>query len=206
MRKHLSKKVLLSLAAVGTAASIAGLGTFATFTSTTSATHSVSSGTVAISLGAPGAVTNRLSVSATNVVPGDTIQRTVDLISSTSTDGLGSVVLTTTAPTTSSLLNTDATLGLQMLIDECSVPWTEAGSSPAFTYTCTGGTTNAALTTGAVIRSAATLSGLSVLTAPGTSHLRIKLTLPATADNTFQTLSSVIDYSFLATQRTATNR
>lgn len=205
MRKHLSKKVLLSLAAVGTAASIAGLGTFATFTSTTSATHSVSSGTVAISLGASGAVTNRLSVSATNVVPGDTIQRTVDLISSTSTDGLGSVVLTTTAPTTSSLLNTDATLGLQMVVDECSVPWTEAGSSPAFTYTCSG-TTNAALTTGAVIRSAATLSALSVLTAPGTSHLRIKLTLPATADNTFQTLSSVIDYSFLATQRTATNR
>jgi hypothetical protein len=202
MRKHLSKKVLLSIGAVGTAASIAGLGTFATFTSTTSATHAVSSGTVAIALGSSGAA-NRLSVSATNVVPGDTIQRAVDLIS-TSTDGLGSVALTTTAPTTTSLLDTDATTGLQMLIDECSVAWTESGSSPAYTYACSG-TTTATLTTGAVIRSA-TLSGLSILSSSGTSHLRIKLTLPSTAGNTLQTLSSVIDYSFLATQRAATNR
>ncbi len=201
--KHLSRKVLLTIAAVGTTASIAGLGTFATFTSTTSATHSVSSGTVAIALGASGAA-NRLSVSATNVVPGDTIQRAVDLIS-TSTDGLGSVTLTTSAPTTTSLLDTDATNGLQMLIDECSVAWTESGSSPAYTYTCSG-TTTANLTTGTVIRSGATLSGLSILTASGTAHLRIKLTLPSTAGNTFQTLSSVIDYSFLGTQRTATNR
>lgn len=203
MRKHLSKKILLSLGAVGTAASIAGLGTFATFTSTTSATHAVSSGTVAIALGASGAA-NRLSVSATNVVPGDTIQRAVNLIS-TSTDGVASVALTTTAPTTSSLLNTDATNGLQTLIDECSVAWTESGTSPAYTYTCSG-TTTATLTTGAVIRAGATLSGLSVLTASGTSYLRVKLTLPTSAGNTFQTLSSTIDYSFLATQRAATDR
>lgn len=198
-----SKKVLLSLCALGSAGVIAGMGTFATFTSTTSATHSVTSGTVAIALGASGAA-NRLSVSATNVVPGDTMQRAVNLIS-TSSEGMASVALTTTAPTTSSLLNTDATNGLQMVIDECSVPWTEAGVTPAFTYTCTG-TTNAALTTRAVIQSGVTVAGLSVLTSPGTSYLRLKLTLPVTADNTFKSLTSVIDYSFTGTQRTATDR
>jgi spore coat-associated protein N len=202
--KKLSKKVLLSLGAIGAAGAIAGMGTFATFTSTTSATQSVSSGTVAIALGAPGEA-NRLSVAAANVVPGDTIQRAVDLIS-TSTEGLGSVALTTTAPVTTSLLDTDATNGLQMVVEECSVPWTETGNVAVNpTYSCAGDTSSA-LGMGPVIRAGASLADLSVLTAPGTSHLRITLTLPVTAGNTFKTLSSVVDYSFLATQRAATNR
>jgi len=203
MRTH-SKKILLSLAAIGTAGAIAGLGTFATFTSTTSATHSNTSGTVAIALGATGAVSNRLNIAATNLVAGDTIQRTVDLIS-TSSEGLGSVALTSTAPTTS-VLDTPASADtLQMVIDECSVPWTESGTSPQYTYTCTPGATSV-LATGAVLRSGATLSGLSVLTAAGTDHLRITLTLPSSAPNGLQTKTSVIDYTFLATQRAATNR
>src|SRR4026209_1224710 len=114
-------KVFGSLAVLGLAASIAGLGTFATFTSSTSASQSISSGTVSIALGATGAATNRLTVNATNIVPGDTIQRSVDLTSSSS-DPLGSVSLTTTASPTS-LLDTDATNGLQMTITSCSVPW-----------------------------------------------------------------------------------
>lgn len=202
MHKHVSTKVLLSIGAIGTAAAIAGLGTFATFTSTTSATHSVTSGTVSISLGASGAA-NRLSVSATNVVPGDTIERALNLISSSS-EGLSSVALTTTA-TTSSLLNTDATDGLQLVIDECSVAWTESGTSPAYTYTCSG-TTTATLTTRAVIQSGVALSSLGVVSSPGTSYLRVKLTLPSSAGNSFQTLNSVINFSFLATQRAATSR
>lgn len=203
MRTKLSKKVLLSLGALGAAGAIAGMGTFATFTSTTSATQSVSSGNVEIALGATGTAANRLSVTATNVVPGDTIQRTVNLVS-TSSEGLGSVALTTTAQT-SSLLNTDATNGLQMVIDECPVAWTVVGDplvNP--TYTCA--TATSALATGSVIRSGVDLTGLSVLTAPGTSFLRITLTLPASADNTFESLTSVINYAFTGTQRAATAR
>src|SRR5436305_11668678 len=136
-----SKKILLSLGALGAAGAIAGLGTFATFTSTTSASHQVTAGKVEIALGASGAA-NRLSVSATNVVPGDTINRVVDLIS-TSTDPMASVKLTTSA-SGSSVLDTNTTDGLQMYIRNCSTAWTEAGSSPAFTYTC-GGTASAVL-------------------------------------------------------------
>src|SRR3954466_4130112 len=85
-----TRKLLGSIAVLGAAASIAGLGTFATFTSSTSASSSISSGTVSIGLGATGSVTNRLTVNATNIVPGDTIQRSVDLTNSSS-DPLGSV-------------------------------------------------------------------------------------------------------------------
>lgn len=41
-----SKKILMSVAALGVTAGIAGLGTFATFTSSTSASQEISSGTV----------------------------------------------------------------------------------------------------------------------------------------------------------------
>jgi predicted ribosomally synthesized peptide with SipW-like signal peptide len=197
-------KVLGSLAVLGLAASIAGLGTFATFTSSTSASQSISSGTVSIALGATGAPTNRLTVNATNIVPGDTMQRSVDLTSSSS-DPLGSVSLTTSAAP-SSLLDTDATNGLQMTITSCSVPWTEAGTSPAFTYTCSGSQATV-VATRAVVGSNIALTGLNALTsANSTDHLRVTLSLPATAGNTFQGLTSTISYAFTGTQRAATNR
>ena len=195
-------KILVSLALVVIAASLLGFGAYATFTSTASASQSVTTGTVSIALGATGASTNRLNVDATAVAPGDTIQRSFDLINQGSLD-LASISLTTTA-TTSSLLDTDATNGLQMVIDRCSAAWTESGSSPAFTYTC-GGTTSSVLASRPVIGSNLSLANLT-LTAGTTNHLRLTLTLPSTADNTFQNKTSTIQYSFTGTQRAATNR
>jgi spore coat-associated protein N len=202
-RRRTTRKLLLSLAAIAAAASIAGLATFATFTSSVSQSQSISTGTVTIALGATGASTNRLNIGATAVAPGDTIQRSVDLINSGSLN-LASLNLTTTA-TTTSLLDTDATNGLQMAIDKCSVAWTEAGTAPAYTYTCSG-TTSTVLASTPVIGSNLALSNLSALTASSTDHLRVTLTLPATAGNTFQGLTSVIQYTFTGTQRAATNR
>src|SRR5204863_3025232 len=169
----------------GATASIAGLGTFATFTSSTSASHTVSSGTVTIALGATGGSTNRLNVDATAIAPGDTIQRSVDLINQGTLD-LASLALTTQA-TTSSLLDTDTTNGLQMVIDKCSAAWTEAG--PPYTYTC-GGSTSTVLASRAVIGSSLSLSNLSSTTAGATDHLRVTLTLPGAAPNTLQNQSS----------------
>ena len=194
-------KLLATVAVLGAAASIAGLGTYATWTSTTSENHTISSGTVTIALGATGAATNRLNVGASALAPGDTVQRSVDLTNSGSID-LAGVTLTTTA-SPSSLLDTDATNGLQMVVDKCSVAWTEAG--PPFTYTCSGSTSNV-LASRAVIGSNLSLSNLGV-TAPGaTDHLRVTLTLPSGADNSFQNKSSTITYAFTGTQRTATSK
>jgi spore coat-associated protein N len=197
------KRLVASFAAVGVAAAVAGLGTFATFTSSTTASHTISSGTVAIALGATGASTNRLTVGASNVVPGDTIQRSADLINNggASADNLSGIVLTTTA-SPSSLLDTEPTNGLQMTIDKCSVPWTEAGTAPAYTYTCSG-TTTTVLASRAVIGSNIALSSLSSLTTGSTDHLRVMLTLPAAAPNTMQGLTSTISYNFVGTQRVA---
>src|SRR5437016_747902 len=46
------RKALWSLAAVGAAASIAGLGTYASFTGTTSASQATTAGTITVALGA----------------------------------------------------------------------------------------------------------------------------------------------------------
>lgn len=194
-------KLLATVAVLGAAASIAGLGTYATWTSTTSENHTISSGTVTIALGATGAATNRLNVGASALAPGDTIQRSVDLTNSGSID-LAGVTLTTTA-SPSSLLDTDATNGLQMVVDKCSVAWTEAG--PPFTYTCSG-STSSVLASRAVIGSNLSLSPLSATSAGGTDHLRVTLTLPSGAPNTLQNQSSTITYAFTGTQRTATSK
>jgi predicted ribosomally synthesized peptide with SipW-like signal peptide len=207
------KKVLLTLSALGAAGAIAGLGTFATFTSTTSATQAVTAGKVEIALGAAGPA-NRLSVAATNVVAGDTINRVVDLID-TSTDPLATVKLTTTAPV-SSVLDTDTSDGLRMSIRNCSVAWTEAGTSPAFTYTCSG-TTSAALASAAAPTNVITTTGggvaltnLAAVASAGTvtDHLVVTVLLPQlnTSANLAVAPTSTIQYSFTGTQRDGTNR
>ncbi len=200
-----TSKLLASVAVLGAAASIAGLGTYATFTSSASASHTVSSGTVTVALGAVGAA-NRLTVNATNIAPGDTMQRAFNLSNSGNIDFTAAPTLTTsTSP--SSLLDTDGTNGLQMQIDKCSVAWTEAGSSPAYTYTCSG-STSAVLASRAVVGSAISLSNVSDLVTAGSGpdYLKLTLTLPSGAGNTFQGLSSTLTYAFNATQRAATNK
>jgi predicted ribosomally synthesized peptide with SipW-like signal peptide len=203
-----SKKVLLSVAALGTAAAIAGLGTFAAFTSTTSASNTASSGKVVIALGADGTA-NRFSQASGTLVPGDTVERAIDLISTSTAGDLGGVTLTTTLTSTpSTLLTSDAVNGLQMKLDNCAAGWTETIALPAYTYTCSGGST-AVLANRAVLGSGLALTSLPiVLGAPGTEHLRLTLTLPAGAgtDNTFQNLSATVLYTFNATQRTLASR
>jgi spore coat-associated protein N len=195
------KKLMFSLVLVGTAAGIAGLGTYASFTSSTAAqAQNLTSGTVSITLG----TANRLTVGAANLVPGDTLQRAVDITNngSAGTSSVGSATLSTNA-TTSSQLDQDASNGLQMQIDNCSVAWTESG--PPYAYTC-GGTTSSVLSSRPVIGSNLALSNMSAVTAGNTDHLRVTLTLPAGASNALQGQSSIIAYTFTADQRTAASQ
>jgi hypothetical protein len=182
-----------------TAAGVGGAA-FATFTGTSTAAQSVSSGTVSLSSIGGGAAGNRLTIGASNIAAGDSIQRSVTMQNTGNID-LASITLTTAA-TTSSLLDTDATNGLQMVIDSCATAWTETGTVAPFTYTCAGGATSV-LTTRAVIGTNIALSNLN-LTAGATNNLRVTLTLPSGAGNTLQNQSSVLGYTFTATQRNGT--
>jgi spore coat-associated protein N len=195
-------KLLASAALLAAAAGAAGLGTFGSFTSTTSASESVSSGTVVIALGANGTAANRLTVAATGIVPGDTMQRAVAL-SNTGDQSLSAITLTTTA-TTTSLLDTDPN-GLVMKIEKCSTAWVEAGTAPAYTYTCTG-TKTTVLAQQPIVGANLALSGLSSVANAGVDNLMVTMTLPVAADNNLQGKTSVINFAFTGTQRAATNK
>lgn len=206
----ISRNILLSVGVVGLTAGIAGLGTFAAFTDTDSGSHLISSGTVNINLGTPGA-DNRLSVGATGVVPGDSLQRRVKLTNA-GNQGLAPIALTTAA-SPSSLLDTDATAGLQMKLEKCAgtLGWAESASEP-YTYTCNIlagdnlGIRTEVLARRAIIGSTIALSSLSSLTAGQTDDMVLTVDLPATAGNTFQDKSSTITYTFNATQRAAVSK
>src|SRR5207253_2403541 len=142
--------------------------------------HTIASGTLTLSLGTSGTSANRLDVGASAIAAGDTIQRSVDLLYAGSISFQSATLATAASP--SSTLDTDTTTGLQMVIDKCSVAWTEAG--PPYTYTCSG-TTSTVLASRAVIGTGIALSNLT-LTAGATDHLRFTLTLPSGADNTLQ--------------------
>lgn len=201
-----SRKILLSVGAVGLAAGIAGLSTFATFTDTDSASHTIVSGTVNINLGTPG-VDNRLSVGATGMVPTDSLQRRVKLTNAGNQD-LASVTLSTTAAT-SSALDTNATDGLQMKLEKCggALGWTESASTP-YTYTCDTvlagnnlGARTTVLARRAIIGATIALSSMSSLVSGATDDMVLTVDLPTTAGNTLQGLTSIVTYTFNATQR-----
>jgi spore coat-associated protein N len=190
------QKLIASLAVLGAAAAIAGFGTYATFTSSTSASHTIATGTLSLTSGP----TNRLGTGASAIAAGDTMQRAIDLNYAGSVS-FGSVTLTTSA-SPSSALDTNTTDGLQVAIDKCSVAWTESG--PPYTYTCSG-STSTVLASQPIIGSNVALSNLT-LTSGSTDHLRVTVTLPSTAGNTLQNLSSTVAYTFTGVQRAGTNQ
>lgn len=198
----LSRRLMLSLGILGIAGGIAGLGTWAQFTDSTTAQHSVSTGTVDINITGTG-TDNTFSEASTLVAAGDTIQRAV-VLSVAGTLDLSGIDFSSSA-STSSALDTDGTDGLQLQVDRCSVAWTAGGAPNARTYTC-GGTTSSVLASGPVIRSSTTLSNLNIA-GGATNYLRFTWTLPSAATNaTHGGKSSVIDYNFVGAQRAATNR
>lgn len=193
--------MMATVGLIGVTAAVVGGLAFATFTSTTSVTQNVNSGTVAFASLTPSGTGQRLSVAATDIAPGDTIQRAVTLTNTGSINMDASAVRLTTSATTSSLLDTGGN-GLTMTIDKCSVAWTE--SAFPYTYTC-GGTTTTVLASSPVIGTNVALA--NIVTTPATpNHLRVTLTLPTAADNTYQNQTSVISSSFAGTQRAGTDR
>jgi spore coat-associated protein N len=201
-RRRMSTRTKAFLTGGLIALGIAGVGSvvFAAFTATTAASGSAVSGTVTLSGISTDGAGNRLTVAATSIAPGDTVQRAVTIQNTGSVD-LSDITLTTDA-TTSSLLDTDTVTGLQMSIDRCSVAWTE--SAFPYTYSCAG-TTTTVLASTPVIGTNRVLSNLD-LTASATNDLRVTLALPGGAGNELQGQTSAVNYTFTATQRTGTAR
>jgi predicted ribosomally synthesized peptide with SipW-like signal peptide len=192
-----SGKILASVALVGTAAAVAGIGTYGAFSSSTSASQAVTAGTVKVALGT--GPSDTLALPVTGLLPGDTVEKLVTLANTGNSD-LGTVSLTTADTSVpASLLTTDASNGLQLLIENCSVAWT----GTAAPYTCSG-TKTTVLDPSSIIGTNRTLGNLTSLTNGKTDNLKVSTTLPKAAPDSFQGAVSTIGFTFGATQRTET--
>ncbi|TFV78263.1 hypothetical protein E4P39_03285 [Blastococcus sp. CT_GayMR19] len=202
VERSTTRKLVGSLAILGTAAAVAGLGTYGNFTdSTTLMNTTVDTGTLSINLAQPGGAV-AVPVTTTGFVPGDSMSRAVNLIN----DGgsaLGSVTVTSSVTSPASVLTTDVVNGLQLSIKGCSVAWTQGGTPTAPTYACSG--TERSIVSGPAANNAALVNPAS-LAAGGVDNLVFTVALPASADNTFQNKSASLSLTFTAAQRTGTAR
>jgi spore coat-associated protein N len=192
-RLTVGQRLVITAASLMLSVGLTGAGLYATFTTSATASHTASTATMSLTLGATGASTNRLTVDASGLMPGDSYARSFDLTNGGSS-ALAGITLTTSA-SPSSLLDTDATNGLQMVLQRCSVAWTETGSSPSFAYSCSG-TTSSVLASRAIIGTSIALSNVTATAVSTTDHLLLTVTLPVAADDTFQGLSSTLSFSF----------
>ncbi len=194
-----ARKVVGSLGVIGAAAAVAGMGTFGSFTdSTTPMNTTINSATLDINAGPVGA---SIPVSTDNFLPGDSLTRAVNLVNSGSSP-LGSVSLNTTA-SVPSILTTNLVSGLQMAVKSCAVAWTQGGTASAPTYTCSTG--EQLLASGPAVSNIPLPNAASVV--PGKSdHLTFTISLPTSADDSFQGKSAALSLTFTGTQRTGTAR
>jgi hypothetical protein len=197
VERSTTRKVVGSLAILGTAAAVAGLGTYGNFTdSTTPMNTTVDTGTLSINLAQPGGAV-AIPVSTAGFVPGDSITRAVNLIN----DGgsaLGSVTVQSAVTSPANILTTDTLNGLQLTVKGCTVAWTQGGTPTAPTYACSG--TERTVMAGPAANSAALASPAS-LAVGGVDNLIFSISLPATADNNFQGKSASLSLTFAGVQR-----
>ena len=202
VERSTTRKVVGSLAILGTAAAVAGLGTYGNFTdSTTPLNTTVDTGTLSINLAQPGGAV-AIPLNTTGFVPGDSMTRAVNLINDGGS-GLGSVTVTSALTSPANVLTTDVVNGLQLTVKGCSVAWTQGGTPTAPTYTCAG--TERTVLNGPAVNSAPLASPAS-LAAGGVDNLVFSISLPATADNTFQGKSASLSLTFTGVQRTGIAR
>jgi hypothetical protein len=79
----------------------------------------------------------------------------------------------------------------------------QGGTASAATYTCSG--TERLLGSGSAVTTM-TLSNPASLVAGATDYLTFAISLPASADNTFQGKSAALSLTFTGTQRTGSAR
>jgi hypothetical protein len=197
VERNTAKKIVGSLAVLGTAAAVAGLGTYGNFTdSTTPLNTTVDTGTLSINLAQPGGAV-AIPVSTTGFMPGDSMSRAVNLVN----DGgaaLGSVSLVSALTTAANALTTDPLNGLQLSVKACNVAWTQGGTPSAPTFTCSNG--ERSLMSGSAVNSAA-LTNPASINAGGVDNLVFTISLPTSAGNNMQGLTAGLSLTFTATQR-----
>ena len=202
------KATIVIAAAVGGTAMVS-TSVFAALTATANNTSggSVATGTLSLTL-APSSVsgiTGGFTSAISNMGPGDTVNRYIDLTNGGTLDAVNPTLQIT--PSVSNALTTNATAGLQVAIKNCTVNWSNTG-------VCSGTETTVLATTPAstLVSSAQSLTLPSTL-AGAVSKLKISLSLPVGNENvvngvlpvgTVQGLTAALTWNFVVEERAGT--
>ena len=160
---------------------LVGNSVFAALNATASNTvaHGVSTGALSLTMAENGV---GFTTESLKMVPGDVIRRFVTL---TNDGDLEGKLLTFSATTSASKLTTDATNGLQVVLDSCATAWTHSGSDYSAS-TCAGGSTSILSTSLSALRTAPVgLIGFDATVAAGAVlYLRLSVSLPDQEETT----------------------
>ena len=197
-RARTARKVAGSVAALGAAAAVAGLGTYSTFTDSTSPVNTgVATGVLSLSLQSGGTEAT-VPFQGSALMAGDSVSQALDLVNDGTTP-FGSVTMKMSA-TASSILDTDRSSGLQLKVQRCSAAW--SGGDGAWSCPGTAGT----LYSGPMVVTRP-LAGAASLNPGGVDHLLLTASLPASANGSdYQGRSSTLGLVFDGVQRAGADR
>lgn len=161
---------------------------------------SINAGTLKLTQ-APAGATGGFITDITNLAPGDTVNRYVNLTNGGTLDGASLTLATVASP--SNALTTDGAAGLQVTIKECAVAWTAAG-------VCTPGATNVMSATSLLDLGVAKPLTVTSLLSTSVNRLQFSINLPAGSETTIngtlpsgtvQGLTTAITWNFLEALR-----
>lgn len=189
-------KILATVALVGGAASVAGIGTYGAFTDTTTADTAITSGKVSVLMNGSDA---GIHVDASQLAAGDAVVFPLSMTRPAGTLALSDVKLTT-ATTGSSTL----TSAMRLTVDSCTTAWTVTTSAVSCGGTQTNVSTNGPLgDNGSTSAWAQTASWLTALNNNIPINLRVTLTLDPNATDAVQGQTAGLNWTVTGTQRTA---
>jgi hypothetical protein len=201
---RLTAKILVVTTAIVGGGALVSSSVFASLTAVATASTSVTSGTLSLTDTAT-ASSGGLVTAISAMAPGDVVNRYVDLKNGGT---LASDTTTVIITGSGNALTTDATNGLQVLIQSCPGTWVVG------TGVCTGGSSTIVLaqTSANALLTAKTLT-LPSYAANATTNLKISISLPAGTEvttngvfpsGTIQGLTATLAWTFTEQQRTAT--
>jgi hypothetical protein len=204
----------VSLVAVGVLSFNAG----ATFTAQASPTHATTVGDMTLTLGSAGD-SHSIGLGSTDIVPGDTILRTVQITVDNGDDTMAGLTLSADcngACTGSQTFVSDASLGLKLWIERCDQPYDVNpawdGSTIPTSAACNG-TAEDVLGTSAspvafVQSDTDIISGMDI-TDDAVNYLKVRITWPtgaAGAHDAMKAQSATLRLTFTGTQRAGTDK
>lgn len=182
-----------------------GMAGYSVFSGQSGAVNSsISTGIVKVNLSGTGA-SQALGIGASNIAPGDTMQREVEITNAGSA-AIGTVTMAVTPSNTSASIVANSASGLQLSVLTCSAAWQSTTlSDSGYSYNCSG--TKSTVSGPSPIASAAggiTLPGaLSQIAVGGTSDFVIEVSYPPTDGNSTASQSESFAWTFTGTQASA---